>query len=71
MRSFVYKMNRIVRHYKKANQDPTIVADWLIVNHILFNEPKTLIYYHDMQQLRDRKFDRDEDWSERLGAIFS
>lgn len=71
MRSFVYKMNRIVRHYKKANQDPTIAADLLIVNHILFNEPKTLMYYHDMQQLRDRKFNLDEYCSERLCAIFS
>ena len=71
MRSFVYKMNRIVRHYKKANQDPTIAAYLLIVNHILFNEPKTLMYHHDMQQLRDRKFNLDEYCSERLGAIFS
>lgn len=24
------KMRRIVRHYKKANQDPTIAAKWLL-----------------------------------------
>lgn len=65
------KMRRIVRHYKKANQDPTIAAKWLLEKHIPINEPKTLMYYHDIEQQRSRKTECEADLSEKIDGIFS
>ena len=52
------KARRLCRHYIRANKDPVVAIKWLLgIEKRSYSEPKTQMYFHDLELSEDRQRD--------------
>lgn len=60
-------LRRLIRHYKRAKENPAVAIDWILGKQHLISshEPKTDMYYHDLDVTKERMIEYKANKSEK------
>lgn len=60
-------LRRLIRHYKRAKENPAVAIDWILGKQRLISshEPKTDMYFHDLELTKERMIEYKAQKSEK------